>query len=205
MRKLGTIDLEMLYLAIREKGSFNENNLENSELKRHGIGKILDTLASLRDRKFISSNSDGSFSITELAREILWSSNIPIWGKVLRLLQIKSCNLDQIIEILGITEEKIKEEVEKLRKNQFILMSPQRQEDKLIKIYEILPEGIQEIDKTETEGFNRIIFGELKSNGEIRQILEEIIREIQNLEIKQIKKEEIVNKINIIKNKLEKI
>jgi len=203
MRKLGTIDLEILHLAIKEKGTFNENNLENSELKRHGIGKILDTLASLRDRKFISSNSDGSFSITELAREILWSSNIPIWGKVLRLLQIKSCNLDQIIEILGITEEKIKEEVEKLRKNQFILMSPQRQEDKLIKIYEILPEGIQEIDKTETEGFNRIIFGELKSNGEIRQILEEIIREIQNLEIKQIKKEEIVNKINIIKNKLE--
>jgi len=203
MRKLGTIDLEILHLAIKEKGTFNENNLENSELKRHGIGKILDTLASLRDRKFISSNSDGSFSITELAREILWSSNIPIWGKILRLLQIKSCNLDQIIEILGITEEKIKEEVEKLRKNQFILMSPQRQEDKLIKIYEILPEGIQEIDKTETEGFNRIIFGELKSNGEIRQILEEIIREIQNLEIKQIKKEEIVNKINIIKNKLE--
>jgi len=203
MRKLGTIDLEILHLAIKEKGTFNENNLENSELKRHGIGKILDTLASLRDRKFISSNSDGSFSITELAREILWSSNIPIWGKILRLLQIKSCNLDQIIEILGITEEKIKEEVEKLRKNQFILMSPQRQEGKLIKIYEILPEGIQEIDKTETEGFNRIIFGELKSNGEIRQILEEIIREIQNLEIKQIKKEEIVNKINIIKNKLE--
>ena len=203
MRKLGTIDLEILHLAIKEKGTFNENNLENSELKRHGIGKILDTLASLRDRKFISSNSDGSFSITELAREILWSSNIPIWGKILRLLQIKSCNLDQIIGILGITEEKIKEEVEKLRKNQFILMSPQRQEGKLIKIYEILPEGIQEIDKTETEGFNRIIFGELKSNGEIRQILEEIIREIQNLEIKQIKKEEIVNKINIIKNKLE--
>ena len=203
MRKLGTIDLEILHLAIKEKGTFNENNLENSELKRHGIGKILDTLASLRDRKFISSNSDGSFSITELAREILWSSNIPIWGKILRLLQIKSCNLDQIIKILGITEEKIKEEVEKLRKNQFILMSPQRQEGKLIKIYEILPEGIQEIDKTETEGFNRIIFGELKSNGEIRQILEEIIREIQNLEIKQIKKEEIVNKINIIKNKLE--
>ena len=124
-------------------------------------------------------------------------------GKDITIITNKSCNLDQIIEILGITEEKIKEEVEKLRKNQFILMSPQRQEDKLIKIYEILPEGIQEIDKTETEGFNRIIFGELKSNGEIRQILEEIIREIQNLEIKQIKKEEIVNKINIIKNKLE--
>jgi hypothetical protein len=143
MRKLGTIDLEMLYLAIKEKGSFNENNLENSELKRHGVGKILDTLASLKDRKFISLNSDGSFSITELAREILWSSNIPVWGRILRLLQIKSCNLNQIIEILGIPKEKIMSDVEELRKNQFILMSPQRQDDKLIKIYEILPEGIQ--------------------------------------------------------------
>ena len=101
MRKLGTIDLEMLYLAIKE------NNLENSELKRHGVGKILDTLASLKDRKFISLNSDGSFSITELAREILWSSNIPVWGRILRLLQIKSCNLNQIIEILGIPKENI--------------------------------------------------------------------------------------------------
>ena len=81
MRKLGTIDLEVLTLAIKEKGTFNENNLENSELKRYGVGKILDTLASLKDRKFISLNSDGTFTITELAREILWNSKIPIWGR----------------------------------------------------------------------------------------------------------------------------
>ena len=44
MRKLGTIDFEVLQLAINEKGTFNETHLENSELKRHGVGKILDTL-----------------------------------------------------------------------------------------------------------------------------------------------------------------
>ena len=203
MRKLGTIDLEMLYLAIREKGTFNEKNLEKSELKRHGVGKILDTLASLRDRKFISSNSDGSFSITELAREILWSSNIPVWGRILRLLQIKSCNLNQIIEILGISEDKIINEVEELRKNQFILMSPQRQDDKLIKIYEILPEGIQEIDKTETEGFDKIIFGELKSNGGILKIMNEIKKDIDNLQISQSQKDKILEKLFNLENKLE--
>ena len=47
MRKLGTIDFEVLQLAINEKGTFNETHLENSELKRHGVGKILDTLASV--------------------------------------------------------------------------------------------------------------------------------------------------------------
>jgi len=203
MRKLGTIDLEVLNLAIKGKGTFNENNLENSELKRHGVGKILDTLASLKDRKFISLNSDGSFSITELARDILWSSNIPIWGKILRLLQIKSCNLNQIIEVIQSSEEKIMYEIEELRKNQLILMSPQRQEDKLIKIYEILPEGVQEIDKTETQGFNKNKFKKVKPRQEILEMLDVVIKEINVLKITQDEKEKIVNKIFSLKDKLE--
>ena len=203
MRKLGTIDLEILFLAIKENGTFNENNLENSELKRHGVGKILDTLASLKDRKFISLNSDGSFSMTQLAREILWSPNIPVWGRILRLLQIKSCSLDQIIEIIRISEDKIIIEIEKLRKNQLILMSPQRKNEKLIKIYEILPEGIQEIDKTETEGFEQIKFRESKSTIEILETIETVIKEIYDLEISQKKKEDIIKKINNLKDRLE--
>ncbi len=131
MRKLGTVDLEILDLAIKEKGVFNENNLENSELKRLGVGRILDALASLKDRKMISLNSDGSFSITELARVILWSDNIPTWAKILRLLQIKSCSMEQIIDILRISKDKLIIDVEKLRKTQFVLMSPQRQKKNL--------------------------------------------------------------------------
>ena len=68
MRKLGTVDLEILDLAMKKNGTFNENNLENSELKRLGVGRILDALASLKDRKLISLNGDGSFFITNLAR-----------------------------------------------------------------------------------------------------------------------------------------
>ena len=203
MRRLGTIDLEILHLSIKENGTFNENNLENSELKRHGVGKILDTLASLKDRKFITLNNDGSFSITELSREILWSNNIPIWGRILRLLQIKSCSFNEIIDILQVPENKILNEIEKLRKSQFILMSPQRKNEKLIKMYEILSEGIQEIDKTDTEGFNQIQFGEIKPMGEILKISDDIIKEIKNLEISGKKKENIIEQIIKLKNKLE--
>ena len=203
MRKLGTIDLEVLFLAVKEKGTFDENNLENSELKRHGVGKILDTLASLKDRKFISLNSDGSFSITQLAREILWSANIPIWGRILRLLQIKSCNIDQITDILGASEDKIKQELEELRKNEFVLMSPQRQEEKLIKIYEILPEGIQEIDKTDTQGFNKSNFRKLTLNGGIIEIINQIQNEIQKSNITEHDKNKIIEKVKDLKNRLE--
>ncbi|MDC0437816.1 hypothetical protein OAL41_00415 [Nitrosopumilus sp.] len=203
MRKLGTVDLEVLFLAVKEKGTFDENNLENSELKRHGVGKILDTLASLKDRKFISLNSDGSFSITQLAREILWSANIPIWGRILRLLQIKSCNIDQITDILGVSEDKIKQELEELRKNEFVLMSPQRQEEKLIKIYEILPEGIQEIDKTDTQGFNKSNFRKVTLNGGIIEIINQIQNEIQKSNITEHDKNKIIEKVKDLKNRLE--
>ena len=203
MRKLGTIDLEVLHLAIKENGTFNENNLENSALKRLGVGRILDTLASLKDRKMISQNSDGSFSITVLAREILWSNNIPTWAKILRLLQIKSCSMGQITDILRMPEDKLIEDVEKLRKNQFLLMSPQRQEDKLVKVYEILPEGVEKIDKTETEGFDNTNFDKPKPEVEILTLIDEIVKEIQNSQIDQSKKDSINEKLSKLKDWLE--
>ncbi len=203
MRKLGTIDLEILDLAIKKNGTFNEDNLENSELKRLGVGRILDVLASLKDRKMISLNNDGSFSITNLAREILWSNNIPTWAKILRLLQIKSCSMKQIIDILRISEDKLMGDVEKLRKNQFVLMSPQRQEDRLVKVYEILPEGIEEIDKTETKGFDNTNFDQPRPEVEILSLIDEIAKEIQDFQIDQSKKDSITGKLSNLKDKLE--
>jgi hypothetical protein len=203
MRKLGTIDLEVLNLAIKKNGTFNENNLENSELKRLGVGKILDTLASLKDRKLISLNSDGSFSITDLAREILWRNNVPTWAKILRLLQIKSCTMKQIVDILRISEDKLIEDVEKLRKNQFVLMSPQRQEDKLVKVYEILPEGVKKIDRTEVDGFDSTSFDKSKPAVEILSLVDEIVKEIQDCQMDQLKKDSISEKLSKLKDRLE--
>ncbi|ABX12623.1 hypothetical protein [Nitrosopumilus maritimus] len=202
MRKLGTIDLEVLHLAVKENGTFDETNLENSELKRLGVGKILDTLGSLKDRKFISLNSNGSFSITPVAREILWGEKIPVWAKILRLLQIKSCNIDQIIDILQVSETEILQEIEKLRQNQFVLMSPQRQDEKIIKVYEILPEGVEEIDKTETDGFDKIKFGEIKPEIEILSLIDDVVKEIQDSQIELEKKTNIIEKLSKLKTKL---
>lgn len=202
MRRLGTIDLEILHLAVNENGTFNETHLENSELKRLGVGKLLDSLATLKDRKMISLNNNGSFSITELAKEILWSKSIPVWGKILRLLQIKSCNIEQIESILKISRNEITEEIEKLRKNQFVLMSPQRIENKVIKVYEILPEGILKIDKTETEGFDNTGFNESKQDVEVFRVIELIKKEIQDTQLEQSKKDSIIQKLTTLKEKL---
>ncbi len=203
MRKLGTIDLEILHLAINENGTFDANSLENSELKRLGVGKLLDSLATLKDRKLLSMNENGSFSITELAREILWNKDIPAWARILRLLQIKSCNLSQIQDILKISRDELTKDIEKLRKNQFVLMSPQRMEDRVIKVYEILPEGITEIDRTETDGFEKTEFGETRRDVEILSMVELVIKEIQDTQLEQKKKESVIAKLVRLRERLE--
>ena len=190
-------------LSNEKNGTINENNLENSELKRLGVGRILDSLASLKDRKLILLNKDGSFSITELAREILWSNNIPAWARILRLLQIKSCSMEQITDMLGTRQDKTEEDIEKLRKNQLILMSPQRQEGKIVKIYEILSEGIEKIDETEEKGFGETNFWEIKPKIEILSIIDEITTEVQEIETEQPKKDSIITKLSKLKDKLE--
>ena len=203
MRKLGTIDLEILQLAMNEKGTFDENNLEKSKLKRFGVGKILDSLASLKDRKLLSLNKDGSFSITDIAKEILWSESIPAWARILRLLQIKSCGIEQITEIITVSKNELYENLETLRKHQFVIMLPQRQEEKIIKVYEIQSEGIEKINSTEKEGFENIKFNESGKNLEILTSIDEIVNEIKKLKTSQLEKEEIIKKLLKLKNNLE--
>ena len=138
-----------------------------------------------------------------MAREILWSVNVPIWAKILRLLQVRSCNLSEIGEILRLPEEKVFDNIEKLRKNQLVLMSPQRQNEKVIKVYEILPEGIEKIDRTESEGFQDASFDQIKPEIEILELIDEVIKEIQDSQMDTLKKDIVIRKLSKVKDKLE--
>lgn len=201
MTKLGLIDLQILHLGIKGNGNFNEKDIENSELKRLGVGRILDALASLKDRRLINLNSDGSFFITDLAKHTLWDEQIPTWVKILRLLEIKSCSSEAISDFLKKPEIKLIDEIEKLRKNQLILMSPLRQESKIIKMYEILPEGIEKIKKIEETGFQNDIVEEKKPRIEIFELIDQIRKEISE-EPEFNNKKSIILKLDQIKEKL---
>jgi len=201
MTKLGLIDLQILHLGIKGNGNFNEKDIENSELKRLGVGRILDALASLKDRRLINLNSDGSFFITDLAKHTLWDEQIPTWVKILRLLEIKSCSSEAISDFLKKPEIKLIDEIEKLRKNQLILMSPLRQESKIIKMYEILPEGIEKIKKIEETGFQNDSLEEKKPRIEIFELIDQIRKEISE-EPEFNNKKSIILKLEQIKEKL---
>ncbi len=203
MTKLSIVDLQILYLGIKGNGRFDEKDIDQSELKRLGVGRILDQLASLKERKLIDLNADGSFSITSVARHILWDSQIPMWIKILRILEIKSQSLEKISSFLLLSKDLIQNEIEDLRKRQLVLMSPFRNETGLVKMYEILPEGIEQIKKAQSEGVQNK--PEIKKPQiEICSIIEETIEQVRGLEgISDKKKDDIISNLLKIKDKLE--
>ncbi len=203
MRRLGTTDLEILHLAVSRGGTFNENDLERSSLKRLGVGRILDALASLKDRDMISLNQDRTFSITRQARTILWASEVPVWARVLRLLQIKSCSMAQVAEILRVGQDRLEPVMEGLRRKQYVLMSPQRREGSLLRMYEILPDGVQRIDRTESEGFGEAGPGDAGSGGgEATAIIDEIQAAVSGAAMSQAEKDKITERIAALKKRI---
>jgi len=193
MNKLGFVDLEILFLGINGNGKFNEMDIEKSDLKKLGVGRILDSLASLKDRKLIILQEDGSFSVTDLARHSLWDETIPLWVRILRILEIKSFSIEEMIYFLKKEERKILDELEMLRKNNLVLMSPQRIDSKIIKMYEILPEGVEKIHSVEIEGVDKHALKEnLDKKAEVTTIINQITRDVNDLEISFDKKERII-------------
>lgn len=147
--KLGLVDLEIISLGIAKNGTFDENDIAKSDLKRLGVGRILDFLAILKDKKLLDLNQDGSFSITDSARQIMWDSEISTSKRILKLLEIKPLDIEKIADILCVNLKDISENIEELRKKGYVLMSPLRKDDKLIKMYEITPDGIDQTLKDE--------------------------------------------------------
>jgi hypothetical protein len=97
--KLDQIDLAFLHLAISHNGRFNEQDLAGSDLAYLGVGRTLDKLAYLKENGLIQLDKS-SFAITDAAKNILWSKNMPLESRILRLLQIKSFEESDIAKYL---------------------------------------------------------------------------------------------------------
>ena len=182
MVKISSVDLEFLYLGIKNNGRFNETDIAKSELKNLGTGKILDSLASLSERKLISVGDDGGFLITDLGKNTLWDSKTPLWAKILKLLEIKSLQEEKISYYLNKDFEEISTDLEKIRKGGFVMRTPLRVESKIEKMYEILPEGMELLQKKLPNNFPTSDFetNQKLSSLEIKEIIEELKESIEN-------------------------
>jgi len=81
-------------------------------------------------------------------------------------------------------------------------MSPLRHETEIVKMYEILPEGIEQISKTQSQGFNKSLEVE-KSQIEMESIINETIEEIKGIqEIPNLRKEKLISNLSKVKENL---
>lgn len=202
MIKLSLLDLGILRLGINEKGKFDENDIAKSELNKLGVGRILDQLASLKERNLITMNKEGSFSITEDVKKVLWDENTPIEIRILRILEISPQTLQKIASLLLIQEDRIHQAIEELQKNHLVLMSTVKKEERILKMYEILSEGVEYLSRVNL-GITQSI-SELNPQLKNLDILQDTIEEISKLKnISEEEKNKIIKNLESVKKNLE--
>lgn len=202
MVKLSVLDLQLLHLGAKGNGNFDETDIAKSELNKMGVGRILDQLASLKERNLISMNKNKTFSITEEARKFLWDKNTSTELKILRILRIAPQTLDKISSFLLNHENQIQKKIEELQKNHLVLMSTVKNEVGIQKMYEILPEGLDYLDKADSGTIQNLneIYPQLKN----LDILQNTIQEIKRLDgISEEIKNKLISNLQNVKNNLE--
>ncbi len=200
--KIKLPELELLYLGISHNGTFDEKNIEDANIGKYGVGRVLDVLAELREKKWLELK-DGKFSITTAGRHLLWNEKMPLWLRILHLLEVKSFPKETISTYLNKEDGSVEKELENLRKNGLVMMTTIRTDAKIEKMFEILPEGLEEIEKIQKDGFENaeLVIKENK-NLDILDLLNEIKKIIEKESIGEERKSQIINKIAEIEKKL---
>lgn len=128
---------------------------------------------------------------------------MPLWIRILHLLKIKSFDEQMISKYLCSSQDKIGIELENLRKNGLIMMTTIRTESGIDKVFELLPDGQEQLEKAALIGYDNTKISSDTKDSEILKTLHEIevmINQEQNLE--QNKKDNLITKLKSLKDNL---
>lgn len=186
---MGTLDVEFLMLAIRRP--FNEKDIANSPLKRLGIGRILDHLASMLERGLIKP-AGHSYAMTSKSAAYLWDQNAPVWLRILRLLDILPLPVHQMSLYLNEPAPQIQDALKVLRLGGLTMMYPVKKGEVVVQMYHITEEGK----------------GRLEQPGDMDpispdDIISAIIRDVSTLEADQRAKEIIISRLEALQKMLQ--
>lgn len=195
MIKLNTLEIEIINLGIKNGGIFNEFDLQNPQISKYSIGKILDTLGDLRERNLIELSKEGGFTITELGSSTIWNKKLDLRYRILKILQAKGITESDILRFLDDKENEIAIVLDNLRKENLVLMSPTWRDSELVKSYEILDDGIRLIEEFEEKG-------DVNSQKEVMLLISEVISEINKSQISSDAKEKLRRKMESLRQNI---
>ncbi|NDB51012.1 MAG: hypothetical protein EB161_02440 [Nitrosopumilaceae archaeon] len=188
--KLDQIDLAFLYLAITKNGKFNEQDLAGSDLAYLGVGRTLDKIAYLKENNLIG--LDGVFfTITDAARQILWNKDEPLQTRILKILQIKSFEEQDIAKYLNESQDTVQQQIDESRKLGLLIFTTIKKDERIIKVCELTHDGqqilqIQSLDPT----------------SQLLRTLDDIALKIQGSKIEESKIKSMLEKLRVISAEL---
>ncbi len=189
------IDLQILYQAKKSKNGISPENISQPDVFTPGIWELADKFATLQERNLLSKNEEGIFQITKAGMNTFWNIESPLWMNLLKLLRIKSLSDAECAMYLEEPIPAVQQALEMIREKGYVMMSSLRKEKKLLKMFEILPEGIEQL---KTAGKYNLLIAKLGDklvveleNGEgiLYEIIDDLVNPLKT--IKTLSKEQV--------------
>ncbi len=189
------IDLEILYRAKKSKNGISPENISQPDVFTPGIWELADKFATLQEKKLLSKSDEGLFKITKAGINTFWHTESPLWMNLLKLLRIKPLSDKECAIYLEEPIPAVQQALEMIREKGYVVMTPLRKDQKLLKMFEILPKGVEQLKTAGRYNLLTIKLGDKLvvelENGE--GILYEIIDDLVNplRMIKTLSKEQV--------------
>jgi len=189
------MDLEILFQAKKSKNGINPEDVSQQDVFTPSIWELVDKFAALQEKNLLTKNKEGLFELTKKGLDTFWYMESPLWMNLLKLLRVRPFSDTQCAMYLGEPIPAVQQALDMIRKKNYVLMSQLRKDEKLLKMYEILPDGIEELSKSKKAGTSFVKSGdklvvELEGGeGILYEIIDDLVNPLRM--IKTLSKDEI--------------
>ena len=189
------MDLEILYQAKKSKNGISPEAVSQQDVFTPGIWELVDKFASLQEKNLLTKNKEGLFVLTKNGINTFWDIESPLWLNLLKLLRVKPLADTECARYLEEYIPAVQQALEMIRKKGYVMMSQLRKEEKLLKMFEILPEGVEQITKLRKKGMFIVKSGDKlvveldDGDGILYEIIEDLVNPLRM--VKTLSKDEI--------------
>ena len=189
------MDLEILYQAKKSKNGISPEAVSQQDVFTPGIWELVDKFASMQEKNLLTKNKEGLFVLTKNGINTFWDIESPLWLNLLKLLRVKALADTECARYLEEYIPAVQQALEMIRKKGYVMMSQLRKEEKLLKMFEILPEGVEQITKLRKKGMFIVKSGDKlvveldDGDGILYEIIEDLVNPLRM--VKTLSKDEI--------------
>ncbi len=195
MSNIDYMDLEILYQAKKSKNGITPEAISKQDVFTPGVWELVDKFATMQEKNLIIKNKEGLFLLTKNGMNTFWDIESPLWLNLLKLLRIKPFSDTECAMYLEEPIPAVQQALDMIRKKGYVLMAPLRKEEKLLKMYEILSEGVEHLSKSKKSGLSFVKSGdklvvELEDGeGILYEIIDDLVNPLRM--VKTLSKDEI--------------